>query len=91
MRAAGQPLCASSSLCTARANRSPETSRSTSSTAALPSRSGSWPSEIRQMRRQEDARQVEKLLRAVTGTHDVHLLAAGGRQVAAVDWLTFRK
>ncbi|MFJ1546325.1 carbohydrate-binding protein [Streptomyces sp. NPDC088246] len=35
--------------------------------------------------------QSVKLLRTVTGTHDVHLVAAGTSKVAAVDWLTFRK
>lgn len=31
-----------------------------------------------------------RLSRAVTGTHDVYLVATGGRKVAAVDWLTLR-
>ncbi|MEU6018748.1 carbohydrate-binding protein [Streptomyces sp. NPDC047515] len=35
--------------------------------------------------------QSVKLLRTVTGTHDVHFVAAGGSTIAAVDWLTFRK
>ncbi|MFF2329491.1 MULTISPECIES: carbohydrate-binding protein [unclassified Streptomyces] len=35
--------------------------------------------------------QSVKLLRTVTGSHDIHLVAAGGSEVAAVDWLTFRK
>ncbi|SCF70915.1 hypothetical protein [Streptomyces sp. Ncost-T10-10d] len=35
--------------------------------------------------------QSVKLPHTVTGTHDVHLVAAGGSEVAAVDGLTFRK
>ncbi|WP_245606502.1 carbohydrate-binding protein [Streptomyces himastatinicus] len=31
-----------------------------------------------------------RLARAVTGTHDVYLVASGARKVAAVDWLTLR-
>ncbi|RNG17876.1 carbohydrate-binding protein [Streptomyces botrytidirepellens] len=31
-----------------------------------------------------------RLARAVTGTHDVYLVATGARKVAAVDWLTLR-
>ncbi|MFE4331780.1 carbohydrate-binding protein [Streptomyces sp. NPDC056831] len=32
--------------------------------------------------------QSVKLLRTVTGTHDVHLVAAGASKVATVDWLS---
>ncbi|MFE7402919.1 carbohydrate-binding protein [Streptomyces sp. NPDC057557] len=35
--------------------------------------------------------QSVKLPHTVTGTHDVHLVVAGGAEVAAVDWLTFRR
>ncbi|MFF1911615.1 carbohydrate-binding protein [Streptomyces sp. NPDC058239] len=35
--------------------------------------------------------QSVKLLRTVTGTQDVHLVAAGGSKAAAVDRLTLRK
>ncbi|TLS48001.1 carbohydrate-binding protein [Streptomyces montanus] len=34
--------------------------------------------------------QQVRLKREVTGTHDVYLVAEGGRQVAALDWLTIR-
>ncbi|MFD4947022.1 carbohydrate-binding protein [Streptomyces sp. NPDC058409] len=35
--------------------------------------------------------QSVKLLRTVTGTHDVHLVVAGGSKAVAVDRLTLRK
>jgi Carbohydrate binding module (family 6) len=36
------------------------------------------------------AERTARLTAPVSGTHDVYLVAAGGHQVAAVDWWTVR-